>query len=176
MNGLMPAYDGFDVSIVLGSLARESRAPGPRYLDHSRRTLEMLLSDPEILRDVELERSPGRYARNLLFGKGDVSVWAMTWAPGSQTSIHDHHCSCCFGVVSGAITEVRYRAIDNERAVESGRHLREAGFIACLLPSGPNIHQMVNESDCEAISIHIYGYDHTILSSSVEREYRRVVF
>jgi predicted metal-dependent enzyme (double-stranded beta helix superfamily) len=41
-----------------------------------------------------------------------------------------------------------------------------------MLPSGPNIHQMANAGQEEAISIHIYGFDHQRHATSVEREYR----
>jgi hypothetical protein len=41
-----------------------------------------------------------------------------------------------------------------------------------MLPSGPHIHQMANAEQEEAISIHIYGFDHRRHATSVEREYR----
>lgn len=156
---------------LLSSLSDKSESLVAEYLRCTRTTLEALLADPDVLKGVELQWIPGTYARNLLLGRGDLSVWAMTWSPGSQTSIHDHHCSCCFGVLQGTLTEIRYRAIDDTRVVEHQRHTREAGFIDCLVPSGPNIHQMVNEGPGEAISIHIYGYDHSLHPNSIRREY-----
>jgi predicted metal-dependent enzyme (double-stranded beta helix superfamily) len=64
-----------------------------------------VIYDPHLLDGVELERRPGGYARTLLFGDETMSVWAIVWSPGSATCIHDHHCSCCFAVLSGTVTE-----------------------------------------------------------------------
>ncbi len=43
-----------------------------------------------------------------------------------------------------------------------------------MLPSGPNIHRMRNFGPGEAISIHIYGFDHEVHASSIETEYTAV--
>ena len=75
----------------------------------------------------KLERKPGGYARNLLAGDDEVSVWAIAWSPGSATSIHDHHCSCCFGVVSGTDTETWFRYIGQSRAVPAEVQERTPG-------------------------------------------------
>jgi hypothetical protein len=40
-----------------------------------------------------------------------------------------------------------------------------------MLPTGPNIHQMPNDSGEEAISIHIYGFDHRYCENSIRCEY-----
>jgi hypothetical protein len=74
----------------------------------------------------------------------------------------------------GKLTEIRYRSIDEVHVTEQARMVRESGFIDCLLPSGPNIHMMANETNEEVISIHIYGYDHHLHSTSVLREYKAV--
>lgn len=88
--------------------------------------------------------------------------------------MHDHHCSCCFGVWSGALREVWFRALNETDAVATGEAIREPGSVACMMPSGPNLHQMVNAGPDEAISIHVYGFDPEIRASSIEREYRIV--
>ena len=123
-------------------------------------------------RRVELGRKKGGYARTLLFGDDQLSLWAMVWDVGAKTSIHDHHCSCCFGVLTGALTEIEFGAIDKATAVMTSQAMRMAGHIACMVPTGPNLHQIVNDRPCEAISLHIYGYDHTTRATSVDREYR----
>ena len=43
-----------------------------------------------------------------------------------------------------------------------------------MTPTKLNIHQMANVSDGEAISLHIYGYDHEAHTTSIDREYRQV--
>ncbi len=144
------------------------------YLSSARQTLIQLALAPDLLSAVRLERISGSYSRNLLFGDNKTSVWALVWAPGARTSIHDHHCTCCFTVLSGAIREVWFNAIDDVHVVKSAEHLRGVGYVAAMMPSGPNIHQMENAGSQDAVSIHIYGYDHRMHASSVHREYRRV--
>lgn len=141
------------------------------YLGAARRVLEDLVAHPDPFAGLALQRKPGGYARNLLAGDAQVSIWAMVWSPGCATSIHDHHCSCCFGVVSGVVRETWYRAINASQAVPVEVHERAPGYVACMLPSGPNIHRMENCGDREAISIHIYGFDHQMYASSIETEY-----
>jgi predicted metal-dependent enzyme (double-stranded beta helix superfamily) len=144
------------------------------YLLSARQTLTDLIAKPNLLDRAQLERRPFGFTRNLIFGDERTSVWAIVWAPGATTPIHDHHCSCCFAVLRGSIREMWFDAIDATRAVRTAEHDRLPGFVAAMMPSGPNIHQMKNVSDEEAISIHIYGYDHRTHESSVHREYQRV--
>jgi predicted metal-dependent enzyme (double-stranded beta helix superfamily) len=152
----------------LGGLSQElTRA----YLSGARAVLEQFVARPDLFDGLDLQSNPSGYARNLLYGDGQMSVWAMTWAPGAQTSIHDHHCSCCFGVVRGRLSELWFRALDERRAVVTHVATREPGYVASMLPSGPNIHQMINEGAEEAVSIHIYGFDHRLCGSSIRREY-----
>lgn len=142
------------------------------YLHAARRALDDMVQRPDLFDGVRLERKPGGYARNLLAGDEQVGIWAMVWSPGAITSIHDHHCSCCFGVVSGAVRETWFRAVSATHAVPSEVHDRAPGYVACMLPSGPNIHRMENVGDREAISIHIYGFDHQMHASSVDTEFQ----
>ena len=167
----------FSVQQMIGSdlvqrLSATSRQSSPDYLDTARHALKSLLRRPDCLAGVELARKKGGYARTLLFGDDQLSLWAMAWDVGAKTSIHDHHCSCCFGVLAGALTEIRFRAIDETAAVMTSQAVRVAGHIACMMPTGPNVHQVVNDQHREAISLHIYGYDHTTRATSVHRNYR----
>jgi predicted metal-dependent enzyme (double-stranded beta helix superfamily) len=156
---------------VLRNLRTDASTLSRDYLAAARGVLQELVAMPDLIQRLPLERKAGTYSRNLLAGDGVVSVWAMVWGEGSTTCIHDHHCSCCFGVVSGTVTETWYRAIDANRAVPTEEQERLAGYVACMIPSGPNIHRMRNFGPGEAISIHIYGYDHEAHASSVETEY-----
>jgi predicted metal-dependent enzyme (double-stranded beta helix superfamily) len=156
---------------VLRNLRTDAGTLSRDYLAAARGVLQELVAMPDLIQRLPLERKTGTYSRNLLAGDGVVSVWAMVWGEGSTTCIHDHHCSCCFGVVSGTVTETWYRAIDATRAVPTEEQERRAGYVACMIPSGPNIHRMRNFGPGEAISIHIYGYDHEAHASSVETEY-----
>lgn len=157
---------------LLGALSRSAQGTPTAYLDAARRTLETLMRQDDLLEGLALERHPGGYGRNLLFGQGEISVWAMVWSPGARTSIHDHHCSCCFGVWKGAIQEVWFRPIGACEAVATTEATRERGYVACMMPTGPNLHQITNLGSEEAISIHVYGFDHAVHDSSVRTEYR----
>ena len=133
--------------------------------------LEHFTAHPELICDLDLERRPGTYARNLLWSDAGTSVWAMVWDRGARTAIHDHHCACAFGLISGNLTEIRFRAFDGIRVAKTWEAVHQPGDIASLATTHPNIHQMVNDSDRVAISLHIYGYDPRVHASSVDREY-----
>lgn len=133
--------------------------------------LEHVTAHPELVCDLDLSWRPGRYARNLLWNDTERSVWAMVWDRGARTAIHDHHCSCAFGIIRGSLSEFRFRALDEVRVTRTSETLHRPGDMASLETSGPNIHQMVNDGDAVAISLHIYGFDHRVHDSSVDREY-----
>ena len=163
-----------DRTLILQRLSETNQSLVDRYLASARETLARFVSAPGLLENIQLERAPTGYARNLIFGDDQMSAWALVWSPGARTSIHDHRCSCCFAILSGTLREVRFSAVDDDCATKTAEHIRTPGFIASMMPSGPNIHQMINDGPGDAISIHIYGYDHRMFSSSVHREYRQI--
>ena len=63
---------------------------------------------------------------------------------------------------------------DAQRAIATEQHDRQPGYVACMLPTGPNIHRMRNLGTEDAISIHIYGFDHEAHDSSIETQYTAV--
>lgn len=168
-----PRLDAPDTRL-LEALSRASLGRAETYLAAARDALERLIADPRLLDGVRLERREAGYTRTLLFGDAEISVWAMLWTPGARTSIHDHHCSCCFALYRGALDEIRFQATGEGEAAPIGAMRRRAGAIACLLPSGEDLHQMVNEGAEDAVSIHIYGFDHRRRPSSIRRQYRPV--
>ena len=134
-------------------LSGSQSRPRAAILALSERNSRSTPRTPNLLGGVRLERAPRRYTRNFLFGDCSMSAWVMVWAPGSATSIHDHHCSCCFAVLRGSLREIWFKPDGEECAVKTAEALRAPGYIACMLPSGPNIHQMTNDGPEEAISI-----------------------
>lgn len=168
MNVLQDSQD----SEMLGHLGLASRASAREYLEAARTTLDRLVARPRLLDGISLSRVPGGYARNLVYGDDDISVWAMVWDVGARTSIHDHHCSCCFGMLKGIVSESLFTAIDETRATLKSDAVRRPGFVACMLPTGPNLHQMANIGDEVAISLHIYGFDHRAHATSIAREFQ----
>ncbi|WP_246777221.1 cysteine dioxygenase family protein [Microvirga sp. VF16] len=169
---LMPCPSRPNEAEILNELGQRNRSLSNEYLASARHALQQLIGTPDLLVGRQLERKDGGYARTLLFNDDQMSVYAIVWSPSSQTTIHDHHCSCCFGMLSGSLEEVWFRSVGEGRVVVSERAVRSPGYVACMLPSGPNIHQMINSHGEEAISLHIYGFDHNMHASSILREYR----
>jgi predicted metal-dependent enzyme (double-stranded beta helix superfamily) len=149
------------------------RSAGAAYLTQAQRVL-VSISAPKLLHAVALVRELKGYARTLIYGGQETSVWAFAWAPGCATTIHDHHCSCCYAVMEGQLTECWFCSVQPCKAAMISTHQRKAGFVAAMLPTQPNIHQMRNDTSQEAISLHIYGYEKSARSSSIEREYELV--
>ena len=104
-------------------------------------------------------------------GFDDVAPLVAELALSARRSPEAYHCSCCFGVLSGNLRETWYRAISDTHAVPVADELRRPGYVGCMLASGPNLHGMASDDPDEAISIHVYGYDHRTRSSSVDRTY-----
>ncbi|SDO06759.1 Cysteine dioxygenase type I [Methylobacterium phyllostachyos] len=160
-----------DVAAMMADLAASVRRPPGAYLAAARQTLQHLLSRPELLDPSRLVGRSEGLTRNLLFGTEAISVWAMVWAPSAVTPVHDHHCSCCFGLLRGTLRETWYRPISDTHAVATQDVVREPGFVACMMPTGPNLHRIANDGPEAAVSIHVYGYDHRAQESSIHRTY-----
>lgn len=168
----MRLADPADLATRLDHLSVASADTADTYLASARATLRFLTDHPTLIDTAALPRKPQGYTRNLIHAGKSVSVWALVWSAGSRTPIHDHHCSCCFGVLQGTVRESWFHAVDSTHAVIRASEVRAPGFVACMMPTGPNIHQMINDGPDDAVSIHIYGYDHDAHPSSVDREYR----
>ncbi|MCJ2018476.1 MULTISPECIES: cysteine dioxygenase family protein [unclassified Methylobacterium] len=160
-----------EVAAMMADLAVSARHTPETYLAAARNTLLRLLSRPELLDPSRLVGRGEGLSRNLLFGTETISVWAMVWAPGTVTPVHDHHCSCCFGLLRGSLRETWYRPISDTHAVATLDTVRQPGFVACMMPSGPNLHRIANDGPEAAVSIHVYGYDHRAQDSSIHRTY-----
>lgn len=160
-----------DTARSLAGLSGLQASLAEAYLAAARETLRSMVSRPAAVDCSLLAQCEGGYTRNLLFEEGDFSVWAMNWAPGASTPIHDHHCSCCFAVIKGVITEAWYEAVDETHAKLMREEVRKVGYLAAMLPSGPNIHQMRNDGPDFAVSVHIYGFNPSLHQSSVRKVY-----
>jgi predicted metal-dependent enzyme (double-stranded beta helix superfamily) len=160
-----------DVEALMAGLARSARRSPEAYLASARATLIRILARPDLLDASRLAGQGSGLSRNLLFGTEAISVWAMVWGPGAITPVHDHHCSCCFGLLRGRLRETWYRPISETHAVATLDAVREPGFVACMMPSGPNLHRIANDGPEPAVSIHVYGYDHQVQGTSIHRTY-----
>ena len=95
----------------------------------------------------------GRWYHRIHTGD-DHEAWLLTWLPGQGTELHDHGGSAgAFVVVSGTLTELvaaetgnGIRLVRNEFADGKGHRFGRH-----------HIHQVTNESDRPAVSLHVYG-------------------
>ena len=168
---MVPSSTSAEVEAMMSDLAASARRAPETYLATARSTLLRILSRPELLDPARLIGRGEGLSRNLLFGTEAISVWAMVWTPGFATPVHDHHCSCCFGLLRGALRETLYRPISETHAVATQDVVRQPGFVACMMPTGPNLHRIANDGPEAAVSIHVYGYDHRVQASSIDRTY-----
>ncbi|SFJ15706.1 cysteine dioxygenase family protein [Methylobacterium brachiatum] len=168
---MTPLTQPADVEAMMADLALSAESSAEAYLASARATLLKILARPDLLDRTRLVAPPGGLGRNLLFGTRAISVWAMVWSPGAVTPVHDHHCSCCFGLLNGSLRETWYRPISDTHAVATLDAVRVPGYVACMMPTGPNLHRIANAGPDTAISIHVYGYDHREQASSIHRTY-----
>jgi predicted metal-dependent enzyme (double-stranded beta helix superfamily) len=142
------------------------------YLGAARRVLQELVATPGLVERLPLERKPGCYARNLLAGDDEVSVWAIVWSPGAdhldprpplllllrRGQRHGHR---------DLVSRHRQRQCRADRGSRIGRRAMSP---ACCRQV-PTSTACSNLGLVEAISIHIYGFDHEVHASSIETEY-----
>ena len=140
----------------------------------ARRAIAALLADASLLEGMQPE-DPNRISRSLLWTDpmNRFGIWVLWWPPGSQTPIHDHHCSCAFGVHRGRIEETFYRAdtAADGRAAESERCLRPQGYVGGGPMESKVIHRMRNPDDRLAASVHLYAYHPQQYSSSIRQSF-----
>jgi predicted metal-dependent enzyme (double-stranded beta helix superfamily) len=168
---MTPLTQPSEVEAMMVDLALSADRSPDVYLSAARASLLKILARPDLIDRARLVAPPGGLGRNLLFGTRAVSIWAMVWSPEAATPVHDHHCSCCFGLLSGSLRETWYRPISDSHAVATMDAVRVPGYVACMMPTGPNLHRIANEGPDTAISIHVYGYDHREQASSIHRTY-----
>lgn len=95
----------------------------------------------------------------------DIEAWLLTWLPGQHTSLHDHGGTRgAFFVVTGSLSEHSVEQDYDGRSSLRTRTL-EAGDLRSFGPE--HVHQVVNDGDEPAVSIHVYAP-----SLSSMREYR----
>src|SRR4051812_8021314 len=116
-----------EMEAMMADLAVSARRAPGAYLASARATLLRILARPELLDPSRLTAHGEGLSRNLLFGTEGVSVWAMVWPPGAVTPVHDHHCSCCFGLLRGTLRETWYRLISDTHAVATQDVVRTPG-------------------------------------------------
>lgn len=82
-------------------------------------------------------------------------AWAIGWPTGGKIDFHDHGPSNGAVVVaSGTLTETTVRSVAQGVSVIATRHLGP-GMARHFGPS--YVHDLVNDGEQEAISVHVYG-------------------
>jgi predicted metal-dependent enzyme (double-stranded beta helix superfamily) len=127
----------------------------------ARKAVSALLVDASLLNDMA-PADPTKVSRTLAWcdPMNRFGIWVLWWPPGSATPIHNHHCSCAFGVYRGRIEEVLYRIDDNNggRVTECERYIRTPGYVGGGSLDSKVIHRMSNPDDGLAASVHLYAY------------------
>lgn len=127
----------------------------------ARKAVSALLGDMDLLAGMQ-PADPAKVSRTLAWcdPANRFGIWVLWWPPGSATPIHNHHCSCAFGVYRGRIEEVLYRIDggDHGRVTESGSYIRTPGYVGGGSLESKVIHRMRNPDDQLAASVHLYAY------------------
>ncbi len=147
----------------------------PRHtVDLVAAALRPFLDCPDLLDDAQRTGDPTGYRQHVLHvaEDGSFSVVALVWLPGQATPIHDHLSWCVVGVHLGTEYETRYRLVDGF-LMEDGHDRSRRGSVTGLVPPG-DIHQVHNDGDELAVSVHVYGVDVRRLGSSIHRRYDHV--
>jgi hypothetical protein len=80
-------------------------------------------------------------------------VWLIRWGSGSATEMHDHGGSAgTLYVAAGALVE--YRPGRRPDAAPRRRRLEQ---LTCRPMRGEHVHEVANESDVVAASVHLYS-------------------
>lgn len=92
-------------------------------------------------------------------------VTAVVWGAGDHAAPHDHRTWGMIGVMDNALTETRFRRVDDRERGDWAQLERDRstvvkpGEISLLIPEVDEIHQMDNFTDRPTVEIHVYGND-----------------
>ncbi|MQG33815.1 MAG: hypothetical protein FI717_05880 [SAR202 cluster bacterium] len=148
----------------------ESQPDNAKIFDKGSAWLERLISNPDSIPmeyRVPLGTGPRpNHASRLLYqGESGLQVTAVVWGAGDHLGPHDHRTWGMIGLLDNALTETRYRRVD-DRDVEGYAKLEKdradtfkPGEITLLVPIEDEIHQMDNHTDNPTVEIHVYGTD-----------------
>ena len=173
----MAPMSRMDAQVMSGEVPRGllefSTGLNDAFFSLAQRTLRSMLGDGDLLTHLPA-LDPGTFTRRLLFADpvNRFGIWVLGWPPGCQTPVHNHHCSCAYGVYRGSIEEILYSVdLQSGAAVESGRSMRRPGYIGGA-PRGLNlVHEMLNRGGETALSIHIYAYPPGEHTDSIDRRF-----
>ncbi|MCY4555896.1 MAG: hypothetical protein OXF79_05870 [Chloroflexi bacterium] len=148
-----------------------SQPTDEKIFDKGSACLSRLIANPDAI--PERFRQPaGSGARSnhgswLLHHSPDsgLLVTAVVWGPGDHAAPHDHRTWGMIGVMDNALTETRFRRVDDRDREDWARLERDRsavvkpGEISLLIPEVDEIHQMDNFTDRPTVEVHVYGQD-----------------
>jgi predicted metal-dependent enzyme (double-stranded beta helix superfamily) len=148
----------------------ESQPDQAKLFEQGSNHLQRLIQNPEAI--PEEYRLPtgegprGNHGSYLLHqAPSGLSVTAVVWGPGDFALPHDHGTWGMIGVLGSAMTETRYRRLD-DRSQDDFAQLEQdrvaevkPGEVTLLIPDVDEIHQMYNLTDRPTPEIHVYGLD-----------------
>lgn len=96
-----------------------------------------------------------RRSWRLMARTSDFDAWLIAWPKGGKVELHDHGASTgAVSVISGSLVEAVPRA-DDSGHLALVRHELRAG--ATLGFGAGHVHDVTNESDEHALSLHVYS-------------------
>lgn len=153
-----------DMSALVAS-APDQRTIFDRGSDHLARLIRDPEAIPEPFRHPSGKGSRPNHGSYALYRGPGLFISSVVWGPGDHAGPHDHQTWGMIGVMSNAITETRFRRLDDRSKLDCARlELREKrdvkpGEISLLVPDEDEIHDMLNSTDRVTVEIHVYGQD-----------------
>ena len=115
------------------------------------------------------------YSRRILLSSDSrlYSIVAISWPPGACTPVHSHYTWCTFMVTKGTLTERRFELSFTGR----GSHASPRALASTELQEGDlrsderfgGVHQLCNETQEIAVSLHCYGVEGARSATHVNR-------
>ena len=148
----------------------KSQPDNQKIFDQGSAWLERLVNSPDSIPTefrvpMGVGPRPNHASRLLYQGESGLQVTAVVWGAGEHVGPHDHQTWGMIGILDNAITETRYRRVD-DRDVDGYAKLEKdraatfkPGEITLLIPDADEIHQMDNPTDRPTVEIHVYGTD-----------------
>ena len=148
----------------------KSQPDDQTIFDQGSAWLERLVNNPESIpaefrAPLGVGPRPNHASRLLYQGDSGLQVTAVVWGAGEHLGPHDHRTWGMIGILENALTETRYRRVD-DREVDGYAKLEKdrtatfkPGEITLLIPDVDEIHQMDNHTDRPTVEIHVYGTD-----------------
>lgn len=148
------------VEFIRRATALAERPPAqPQLLEEMRAGLARLIATPDWLPAAFATPRPEHYQQYLLHCDPleRFSVVSFVWGPGQQTPVHDHLTWGVVGQLRGREVSTNFRRRPDQSLYVWSVDALDPGETIAFTPEQGDIHQVVNDTDELAISIHVYG-------------------